>query len=535
MLANYGQSLSTSPAGVSAAPEPSSLGLLVLAAIGLAASAWRRRGALPKVTTALAAVFAALSAGVARADVFDMPAGDTSLQTVFVGNAGNGSDPETGYGAVDYNYQMGEFDVTDAQYCQFLNAKLPTISNPVPTPVGPLVFLSSDKYGLYNVNMMTWPIGGGIDYSPAAPTGAKFSVASGCDNWPVQDVSWYDAIRFANWLQNGQGNGSTESGTYTITGGGQDSGTVTVPSAATCASWTTPHWLLPTENEWYKAAYYDPNKPGGAGYWTYPTQSDTAPSNVRDPTGTNNANFSSGSSLTPVGTFAASPGPYGTFDQAGDVWQWNETAFNGGSLCVIEGGDALTWSFSSYSVYSGTSINPTTEDWEYGFRLAYAQRTVLPGDANGDGRVDINDLTIVLTNFGKTTGMSWGTGDFIGNGRVDINDLTIVLANYGQSLSTSPAGASARRSRQASPFWFSPPSALRHPLGGGAGRCRRSRPRWPCSLRPCPLELPGPTSSTCRRGTRVCRRFSWEMRATGAIRRPATARSITTIRWANSM
>ena len=88
-------------------PEPSSLGLLVLAAIGLAASAWRRRGALPKVTTALAAVFAALSAGVARADVFDMPAGDTSLQTVFVGNAGNGSDPETGYGAVDYNYQMG--------------------------------------------------------------------------------------------------------------------------------------------------------------------------------------------------------------------------------------------------------------------------------------------------------------------------------------------------------------------------------------------------------------------------------------------
>ena len=106
------------------------------------------------------------------------------------------------------------------------------------------------------------------------------------------------------------------------------------------------------------------------------------------------------------------------------------------------GGDALTWSFSSYSVYSGTSINPTTEDWEYGFRLAYAQRTAPPGDANGDGRVDINDLTIVLTNFGKTTGMSWGTGDFIGNGRVDINDLTIVLANYGQSLSTSPAGAS---------------------------------------------------------------------------------------------
>jgi hypothetical protein len=52
------------------------------------------------------------------------------------------------------------------------------------------------------------------------------------------------------------------------------------------------------------------------------------------------------------------------------------------------------------------------------------------GDANGDGKVDINDLTIVLTNFG-TSGRTWSQGDFNGDGRVDINDLTIVLANFG--------------------------------------------------------------------------------------------------------
>ena len=63
----------------------------------------------------------------------------------------------------------------------------------------------------------------------------------------------------------------------------------------------------------------------------------------------------------------------------------------------------------------------------------------LPGDANLDGKVDINDLTIVLTRFGQS-GVNWTTGDFNGDGRVDINDLTIVLTNYGM---TSGAGIKA--------------------------------------------------------------------------------------------
>ena len=52
-----------------------------------------------------------------------------------------------------------------------------------------------------------------------------------------------------------------------------------------------------------------------------------------------------------------------------------------------------------------------------------------PGDANGDGRMDVNDLTIVLANYNQT-GMSWSQGDFNNNGKVDVNDLTTVLANY---------------------------------------------------------------------------------------------------------
>ena len=67
----------------------------------------------------------------------------------------------------------------------------------------------------------------------------------------------------------------------------------------------------------------------------------------------------------------------------------------------------------------------------------------LPGDANHDGTVDINDLTIVLNNFGRSSGMSWSTGDVTGDGTVDINDLTIVLANLGQTSGASAGGPQA--------------------------------------------------------------------------------------------
>ena len=73
---------------------------------------------------------------------------------------------------------------------------------------------------------------------------------------------------------------------------------------------------------------------------------------------------------------------------------------------------------------------------------AFLLTPALPGDANLDGGVDINDLTIVLANYDEA-GMTWTTGDFNYDGKVDINDLTIVLSHYGQSLGSSAAGLSA--------------------------------------------------------------------------------------------
>ena len=68
--------------------------------------------------------------------------------------------------------------------------------------------------------------------------------------------------------------------------------------------------------------------------------------------------------------------------------------------------------------------------------------STLPGDANLDGKVDINDLTIVLSNYNHS-GQTWGTGDFTGDGQVDINDLTIVLSNYNHSIAARGGSLSA--------------------------------------------------------------------------------------------
>ena len=67
-----------------------------------------------------------------------------------------------------------------------------------------------------------------------------------------------------------------------------------------------------------------------------------------------------------------------------------------------------------------------------------------PGDANGDGTVDINDLTIVLSHFGET-GCVWSQGCMDGDptGTVDVNYLTIVLTNFGHTAGASAGGIAA--------------------------------------------------------------------------------------------
>ena len=230
-----------------------------------------------------------------------------TIDWVPVGNAGNANDPATGnlYGGVAYNYSIDKYDVTVGQYTDFLNAVAAT-----------------DTYGLYNASMGTDPNINGISRSGSSGS-YTYSVIGSSTNLPITYVSWGDAARFSNWLQNGQPTGAedastTEDGAYTLNGATSDAALnlVTRNAGATI--------FIPSESEWYKAAYYDPV---AGHYWNYATGTNTTPTSAAPGSTPNTANFfdsttgyavthstsysSSQNYLTAVGAYTASASPYG--------------------------------------------------------------------------------------------------------------------------------------------------------------------------------------------------------------------------------
>ncbi|MGA2035610.1 MAG: SUMF1/EgtB/PvdO family nonheme iron enzyme [Thermoguttaceae bacterium] len=302
-----------------------------------------------------------LAAAVAAASVLSAEASTITMAMVTVGDPGNAADTN-GYGAVGYTYQMGKFDVTTSQYAAFLNA----------------VATTSDPYGLYNSNMASQFAACGISQTVSSGTYSYATTRNG--SFPVNYETWGDAARFANWLQNGQpnapeGNGTTETGAYTLNGAITDSALMAItrnPGAT---------YFIPSENEWYKSAYYKGGSTN-AGYWTYPTKSNTAPGNTLPDTG-NNANYyvndytDPTNYLTAVGAFSESPGPYGTFDQGGNVFQWNEANFSGEYRGLRGGSWLYNWLYLASS-YRG-SYSPSDEYLFVGFRVAGSAASPEPG------------------------------------------------------------------------------------------------------------------------------------------------------------
>jgi sulfatase modifying factor 1 len=297
------------------------------------------------------------------------PAHAVTFDWATIGNPGNAAD-DTGFGAVDYTYRISKHEVTNAQYAEFLNAVDPTGAN---------ANLGGSDGLLYNSSMSS-DARGGINVNGGAANGSKYEIKSGRDNNPVVFVSFFDAMRFTNWLHNGQGSGSTESGVYTI-----GSGTNEVRSAS------AKYWI-PSEDEWYKAAYYDPS----GVYYDYPTGTDTVPysdnpSSLNTPDDTNVANFykndsiangyddgfavtgstsfvSSQNYLTDVGAYSSATSPYGTFDQGGNVWEWNEAVISS-SFRGLRGGsfNGLDYFLHADGRYF---VNPTGGSIIVGFRVA---------------------------------------------------------------------------------------------------------------------------------------------------------------------
>jgi sulfatase modifying factor 1 len=270
-----------------------------------------------------------------------------------VGNPGNANDPATGslYGAVPYAYNIGTKDVTASQYVEFLNAKDAGGTNPL---------------FLYNGNMSNATYGG-ISFTAGNPSGSKYGVIAGRGNHPVNFTSWYDSIRFANWLNNGQGGGDTETGAYTL----GTLGAGGVPLAPPLTHNAGSQVWLPTENEWYKAAYY---APGSSSYNLYPTSSNLAPTASGPTALSNHANFVPGGpgNLTDVGVYTGTTSPYGAFDMGGDVFQWNEALITNsfGSYRGFRGGSFNDISNSLQSSVRGHGVNPSDVNNVFGFRVA---------------------------------------------------------------------------------------------------------------------------------------------------------------------
>jgi formylglycine-generating enzyme required for sulfatase activity len=283
---------------------------------------------------------------------------------VTVGNPGNGpdagntSDPNT-YGAVAETFQIGKYEVTNAQYVAFLNAVAVT-----------------DTYGLFNPNMESNVVGG-IRRTGADGSYRYTAKSAMCDK-PVNYVNWFDAARFCNWLHNGMVSGAqdastTEQGAYTLDG---------ATSGASITRNAGAKYHLPSEDEWYKAAYYEP---GGDtdDYWLYSTRSNSIPTE-----GTVNAfgeitndvaniaNYNRGAdwnglngNLTTVGSGGSgSASFYGAFDMVGNVFEWNEAVISD-SFRGLRGG---SWNPNEDVLRSSSRLNfdPDDEGLNIGFRVA---------------------------------------------------------------------------------------------------------------------------------------------------------------------
>ena len=264
-----------------------------------------------------------------------------------------------------------KYEITNAQYAEFLNAVAAT-----------------DTYSLYNTNMAE-NMYGGITRSGSSGS-YTYSAIAGREDMPVNYVSFYDSLRFANWLHNGQPTGAqdsttTEDGAYTITAQGIANNSITRNADATV--------FLTSEDEWYKAAYYDASM---LGYNPYPYADGFRGGTCEAPAGTtsHSANcYWAVGGLTDVGAYTGSPSEYATFDQGGNIFEWNEAivdfrrGLRGGSFDIRP-----VW----HAAFSRGYTYSNRQDVAIGFRVASLPVDPDPVcadglDNDGDGLTDHPD------------------------------------------------------------------------------------------------------------------------------------------------
>ena len=287
---------------------------------------------------AAAALFAAVTLSIqpsAQADTFGTSGNEFTIDFVDIGHAGNAADTTT-YGAVPYEYRVGKYEISQD-----------TITK-------------ATASGMANVTAGSW-------------TG----------NQPAAYISWYEAAAFVNFLNTDSG--KTAAYDLTISNG--------IWSMALWSSeqaWTAggtnlyrnkdAYYFLPSENEWYKAAYYNA---AGTNYFLYPTASSSVPTAVASGTDAGSAVYNNVASVPAIVASAGGLSPYGTMGQGGNVWEWSESAFDGTNSSssesrAIRGGDWQDPELYLRSSSRNLSGIPTSVSNIMGFRVASVPSLSIP-------------------------------------------------------------------------------------------------------------------------------------------------------------
>jgi len=263
----------------------------------------------------------------AQADTFGTSGNEFTVDFVNIGNAGNAADTTT-YGAVPYDYRVGKYEITQD------------------------AITKATASGMSNVTAGPW-------------TG----------NQPAATINWYEAAAFVNFLNTN----SAKTAAYDLVWDGSawsmnlwSSGQAWTAGGTNLYRNKDAFYFLPNDDEWYKAAYYNA---GGTNYFVFPTASSSVPTAVASGTNADSAVYNQPLAQGPTSVdLAGGLSPYATMGQGGNVWEWNESAFDGTNSSSSEyrayrgGGWANGVNELRYS--NRPFDSPLLEDSIVGFRVA---------------------------------------------------------------------------------------------------------------------------------------------------------------------
>lgn len=347
-----------------------------------------------RICLSLALTILALSS--VRLSAADTPPAAPEL--VEVGDPGVPGNPigKSGFewGEVHYDYRIGKREVTNAEYCAFLNAKA-----------------KDDPLALYDERMTTDPKGGiAREGNPGAYT---YQPKPGMETLPVNFVRREDGARYCNWLSAGGGDAETENGVYTILRGSFHNGRFTevirgyrdlasLPESGTL-------YYLPDRHEWYKAGYY---KGGDSGaYWNYPNQRDEL---IALPPALPNPKAVAAAFYLPS---FQNPSAYGTLHQGDGVSEWTETKYYVNPLLL--GGNATNRADGLFRGVETRDPGKNNRSATAGLRVAATWPLQFLDRLNGENNYVLLDNPVAVLRLrsdapGRSVTVNWTLRDYFG-------------------------------------------------------------------------------------------------------------------------